>query len=269
VRNLNCTHLPLAENFSVRSAENRQQSKPSPLTITSACRALFSEALAVRKRVEAVFSLAGVLACLCLWSDAQSSFTPEPHEPAPQSSSPGAWQYSFTVDGYLFRNGDGYAQPTFTADHKWLHLETRYNYENFRTGSFWVGYNFAWGKSWQFQITPMIGAVFGRTQGIAPGCEAELNWRKLNVSISNEYLFDTTSTAGNFYYVWNQVTYQPLKWFRFGYAGQRNKMFFQRPLDHQEGLLLGVNHKRYQFTTYVLDPGGSDAFVQFEIGATF
>lgn len=240
------------------------------MTTPLACHALYKEASAVRRRIEAVFSLVGLLVCLCLWSDAQSNFMPQPHEPAPQNSSPReAWRYSFAVDGYLFKGADGYAQPTLTADHKWLHLEARYNYENFRTGSFWVGYNFAWGKSWQFQITPMIGGLFGRAQGIAPGCEAELNWKRLNFSISNEYVFDTTSTSGNFYYVWNQVTYQPLKWFHFGYAGQRNKMFFQRPLDHQEGFLLGVNHGRYQFTTYVLNPGAGDAFVQFEVGATF
>jgi hypothetical protein len=173
------------------------------------------------------------------------------------------------LDGYLTKDGDGYAQPTFTADHKWLHLEARYNYEDFRVGSVWAGYNFAWGKTWQLQVTPMIGGVFGRAQGIAFGCEAELNWKKLNFSISNEYVFDTTSTLGNFYYAWDQITYQPLKWFRFGYAGQRNKMFFQRPLEDQEGFLLGVNHKRYQFTTYVLNPGASDTFVQFEVGTTF
>jgi hypothetical protein len=173
------------------------------------------------------------------------------------------------VDGYLFNAGDGYAQPTFTADHKWLHLEARYNYENFRVGSLWAGYNFTWGNAWHFQITPMIGGVFGRTLGIAPGCEAELDWKKLDFSISNEYVFDVRTTSGNFYYVWNQATYEPLKWFRFGYAGQRNKMFFQRPLDHQEGFLVGINHKRFQFTTYVLNPGASDAFVQLEVGATF
>lgn len=235
-----------------------------------ACHTLGEEALSARKRVDSVLSLAWVLVCLCLCSNAQSNFKPRPHEPAPPSNSPGeAWQYSLTVDGYLFRHEDGYAQPTLAADRKWLHLEARYNYENFRTGSFWTGYNFTWGNSWRLQVTPMIGGVFGRTQGIAPGCEAELNWRKLNFSISNEYVFDTASTSGSFYYVWNQVTYQPLKWFRFGYAGQRNKMFFQRPLDHQEGFFLGVNHKWYQFTTYVLNPKASDAFVQLEVGVTF
>lgn len=223
---------------------------------------------ACRAVCKTVFSLA-VLVGLGPRTNAQSNFKPQPHEPASQSGSPGEpWQYSLTVDGYLAEDG-GYAQPTFTADHKWIHLEARYNYENFRIGSLWAGYNFDWEDTWHLQVTPMIGGVFGCTQGIAPGCEAELNWHQLNISISNEYVFDKRWPSGNFYYVWNQITYQPLKWFRFGYAGQRNKMFFQRPLEHQEGSLLGINHKRYQFTTYVLNPGSSDRFVQFEVGATF
>src|SRR3974390_168804 len=147
-----------------------------------------------------------VLLSLCLWSDAQSNSKPQPHEPTPQSSSPDeAWEYSIIVAGYLTKTGDGYAQPTFTADHKWLHLEARYNYEYFRTGSLWVGYNLAWGHTWHLQVTPVIGAVFGRTQGIAPGCEAELDWKQFTFSLSNEYVFDTTPTSGNFYYVWNEI----------------------------------------------------------------
>ena len=225
---------------------------------------------AASRRFQSVASLAGVLVCLCLRSDAQSSAKSQPHEPAPHSSSPSEpWQYSLTVDGYLIKDGDGYVQPTFTADKKWLHLEARYNYEDFRTGSLWAGYNFDWGGTWHLEVTPMIGGVFGRTQGIAPGCEAAFNWKKLNASISNEYVFDTTAASGNFYYVWNDISYQLLKWFRFGYAGQRNKMFLQRPLEDQEGFLLGINHKWYQFTTYVLNPGASNAFVQLELGASF
>ena len=70
-------------------------------------------------------------------------------------------------------------------------------------------------------------------------------------------------------HVWNQITYRPFKWFRFGYAGQRNKLFFQRPLEHQEGFLVGISQKWYQFTTYALNPGASDTLVQLEVGATF
>ncbi len=79
-----------------------------------------------------------------------------------------------------------------TADHQWLHLEARYNYENLHTGSLWAGYNFTAGKTLQLAVTPMIGGVFGRTTGIAPGCEFSLTYKKLSFSSSNEYVFDTT-----------------------------------------------------------------------------
>ena len=141
--------------------------------------------------------------------------------PKPSDTQAEPWEYSLTVDGYIIEGSDGYASPTFTADHNWLHLEARYNYENFRTGSLWAGYNFSWGKTWQFAVTPMIGGVFGRTNGIAPGCEASLAYKKLTFSIDNEYVFDTTSKSGNFYYTWPQLTYQPLDWLKLGVVAQR------------------------------------------------
>src|SRR5215469_1372575 len=49
-------------------------------------------------------------------------------------------------------------------------FEVRYNYENFRTGSLWAGYNFDSGDTWHLQLTHMVGGVLGRTKGIAPGC---------------------------------------------------------------------------------------------------
>ena len=140
------------------------------------------------------------------------------------------WGYSVTVDGYIIAGQQGYAQPTFTADRRWLHLEARYNYENLRTGSLWAGYNFVWGKEWHFAFTPMIGGVFGRTNGIAPGCEASIAWKLLGVSLSNEYLFDTTSKSGNSYYAWPQLSLQPLNWLQFGAVAERTKVNLAHPV---------------------------------------
>ena len=206
-------------------------------------------------------------ACLS-WS--QTPIKPEPHNPSPAANMPNAqpWEYWLSVNGYLPEDQDGYVSPTFTADHNWLHLEARYNYENFRTGSLWAGYNFAWGKIWQFAVTPMIGGVFGRTDGIAPGCEASLAWRKLTLSLDNEYVFDTGSKAGNFYYAWPQLTYQLLPWLRVGAVAEHTRVF-DTETDRQVGFLVGVNYKRYQFTTFALDPGGRDTNVQLEFGISF
>lgn len=114
----------------------------------------------------------------------------------------------------------------------------------------------------------MIGGVFGRTTGIAPGCEGSLTWKKLELSIDNEYVFDTGSKSGNFYYSWPQLTYQPLSWLRLGLVSQHTKEF-QKEAAAEAGFLVGFDYKRYQFTTYVLNPGFNGAFVQFSVGATF
>lgn len=215
-----------------------------------------------------------VLAASCGWSQSPapspSQVKPQPHSAAAKPATPtGApWEYSLTLDGYIIEDEDGYASPTFTADHSWLHLEARYNYENFRTGSLWAGYNFSWGKTWQLSVAPMIGGVFGGTNGIAPGCEASLTWKKLTFSIDNEYVFDTTSKSGNFYYSWPQVTYQPLDWLKFGGVAQHTKVF-QTTFDTQRGFFVGFLHKDLEFTTYVFNPGTSGTSVVLEMGTSF
>ena len=97
--------------------------------------------------------------------------------PTPQKSV-GVQPYD---QGYIIPNGTSYVDPIFSADRSWLHLEARYNDENLRTGSVWVGYNFSVGKKVELDVTPMIGGVFGRTTGIAPGCEASLTYKKVEL----------------------------------------------------------------------------------------
>jgi hypothetical protein len=178
------------------------------------------------------------------------------------------WAYNLTVDGYIIPNNQSFVDPVFMANRSWLHLEARYNYENLRTGSLWVGYNFSAGKKLILNLTPMVGGVFGRTTGIAPGCEASLTYKKVQLSISNEYVFDTTHKSGNFYYAWPELTYSPLTWFRVGLVAERTKVF-HTSLDVQRGLLVGVSHKKWEFTTYIFNAGFTDPTVVLEAGVSF
>jgi hypothetical protein len=45
------------------------------------------------------------------------------------------WEYTLTVDGFIVPEGTSYFDPVLTADHRWLHLEARYNDEHLQTGS--------------------------------------------------------------------------------------------------------------------------------------
>src|SRR5450432_3300978 len=117
-------------------------------------------------------------------------------------------------------------------------------------------------------VTPMIGGVFGRTNGIAPGCEASLTYSNVQLSISNEYVFDTTHKSCNFYYAWPEITYSPLSWFRVGLMAEHTKAF-HTSLAVQRGFLVDVSHKKWEFTTYVFNPGFTDPTVVLEVGASF
>jgi hypothetical protein len=184
------------------------------------------------------------------------------------TSNPEPWSTSLIVDGYIIPDQDAYVSPILTATHGRLHLEARYNYENLRTGSLWVGYNFSAGQTLVLSVTPMIGGVFGRTTGIAPGCAASLTYRKVELSVSNEYVFDTGDKAGNFYYSWPQLTYSATDWLRLGLVAQRTKAF-QTRLDTQRGFLVGFNHKKAEFTTYIFNAGWTTPTVVLEAGWTF
>jgi hypothetical protein len=53
-------------------------------------------------------------------------------------------RWAFVASGYgsIVPNDQSYFTPMFSADHKWLHLEARYNYEDLETASLWAGYSF-------------------------------------------------------------------------------------------------------------------------------
>lgn len=196
----------------------------------------------------------------------QGTTSGAPAKPPDAAKNP--WAYNLTVDGYIIPHSQSYVDPVFTADRNWLHLEARYNYENLQTGSLWAGYNFSAGKKLVLDVTPMIGGVFGRTNGISPGCEASLTYKKIELSISNEYVFDTTHKSGNFYYSWPQLTYSPVDWFRVGLVAQRTKAF-HTSLDTQRGFLVGVSHKKWEFTTYIFNAGFTDPTIVLEGGVSF
>jgi hypothetical protein len=190
-------------------------------------------------------------------------------EPAgPNSSVKEPWAFTFTSDGYIVPHQDGYVSPILAADRGWLHLEARYNYENLRTGSFWISYNFSAGKELVLNLTPMIGGLFGRTTSFAPGCEAALTYRKVRLSVSNEFVFDTGNRSASFYFAWPEPTYSLLSWVRVGLVAQRTKAYHSS-LDTQRGFLVGLSHKKIDFTTYVFNAGWTQPTVILEVGVSF
>jgi hypothetical protein len=178
------------------------------------------------------------------------------------------WSFSLSTLGYLVPQDQSYGSPTFTADHRWLHLEARYNYEGQETGSLWAGYNLSVGDRLVFEATPMLGAVFGNITGIAPGCELALSYKKVELSTESEYVYDPSDSKNSFFYTWNELVYSPTEWFHAGLVAQRTRAY-HTPLDVQRGFSVGFSHKNLDFTTYVFNAGWTDPTVVLALGFTF
>ena len=180
-----------------------------------------------------------------------------------------AWSFYASAYSYFLPPGDtDYVQPTFTADHDWLHLEARYNYEAPGTYSVWAGYGFSVGKKVTFEGTAMLGAAFGDTEGWAPGYKATLSWTKLVFYSEGEYLFDTNDSADNYFYAWSEISWAPVEWSRLGFVGQRTRAY-QSDRDIQRGFLVGLSYRELSFTTYVFNPDESRPTVVLAVGASF
>jgi hypothetical protein len=188
--------------------------------------------------------------------------------PAAETTREDTWSFATAVAGYLVPDSRDYVQPTFTADRGWLHLEARYNYESLDTGSAWLGYNLGGGGKVTWELTPMLGGVFGEFTGIAPGYKGSVSWWKLELYSEGEYVFDLGDSSGSFFYNWSEFSVWPVDWFRVGMATQRTRLY-QTDREMQRGLLVGISYQRLDFTTYVFNPGASQPTIVLTAGFSF
>ncbi len=190
-----------------------------------------------------------------------------PLEAADETAETG-WDCSLSISTYLAQHSRDYANPNFTADHDWLHLEARYNYEALKTGSLWLGYNFSFGKKLTLDATPMVGGVFGDITGIAPGYAISINYEPIEFFTQGEYFFDSAIHAGDFFYSWSELSYAPASWCKVGLVVDRTKALGSS-LDIRRGPLVGFRYKKVDLTTYWLSPGTREATFIFAVTVKF
>lgn len=177
------------------------------------------------------------------------------------------WEFSLSTFTYLAQHARDYTDPNFVADREWLHLETRYNYEALKTGSVWLGYNFSTGTKLRFEVTPMLGGVFGDLTGIAPGYAITISYKTIELSTQAEYFFDIARRANDFFYSWSELSAAPADWFRMGVVIERTQA--SGSSDVRRGPLIGFKYKDVDLTTYWLRPGSSEATFVFAVTVRF
>src|SRR4051794_16337586 len=178
------------------------------------------------------------------------------------------WECSLSTSTYLVQNGRDYTNPNLVVDRDWLHLEARYNYEAIKTGSLWLGYNFSVGEKLALEATPMLGGAFGDITGLAPGYTISISYEPFELFTQGEYFFDAAIHAGNFFYSWSELSYNPASWFRVGVVADRTKALGTK-VEIRRGPLVGFTYKKIDFTTYWLSPGTRDGTFIFTVALNF
>jgi hypothetical protein len=167
----------------------------------------------------------------------------------------------------LLPDAGNYVEPIVAADHQGgFHFEARYNYEDRKTGSVWVGYTVGGGNAFEWELRPILGGVFGETDGIAPGYQGSFGWKMLEFYSEGEFVFASRESADSFFYNWSELSLAPVDWFRAGLVTQRTRVY-QNERAIQRGLLIGTSYRNFDLTTCILNP--DDESPPISVGVSF
>jgi hypothetical protein len=178
-------------------------------------------------------------------------------------SSPSSWAdeprtWSIDLLGYQYITPDegAFFIPVIMAETDVLHVEMRYNYEDFETGSLWIGPVFTWEGDVSAMLCPLLGVAIGRTVGMGPGLEASVDWRWLHLYTEGQLLFDVGSPDDSYTYLWTDITADITDMFQAGLVVQRTR-YLGHPSDVSAGPFLGVTLGPLNLRAHLLGPGST------------
>ncbi len=188
--------------------------------------------------------------------------------PADEGKPGKKWVFDAAANLYFLKD-DFFVLPVLKVDRGRLHLEGRYNYEDRNTASLWVGMNFHFGNEFTLDVTPMAGVIFGNTDGVAPGLELTMAYKRFELYSEGEVYLSTEDINLNYAYMWTDFTYSPTEWLSFGISGQRTRLY-QTSVDVQRGIMASFYYKNAGITGYWYNIGmGSSSFAILTLGYSF
>ena len=146
-----------------------------------------------------------------------------------------------------------------------LHLEASDNYEAVGARSAFVGWTFSGGDTLTWEITPLLGGVWGPLQAVVPGVELSLGYGRFDYYLEGEYVDDGDTP---YTYAWSELGFAAQDWLRVGLAAQRTRIFGEER-DIQRGPFAQVSWDRFSVGVYWFNPGADDQIFVGSIGVTF
>jgi hypothetical protein len=179
-----------------------------------------------------------------------------------------AWEFGLTAYPTFVRDSENYTPVIAVADRGPLHLEARYDYESIGARSAFVGWTVAGGEDFTWELTPLLGGVWGTTRGFVPGLEASLGWGSLDLYLEGEYVRSGETVSDSYLYAWSELGWRPVQRLRIGIAGQRTNAY-DSGRDIQRGPFAQVTWRSITVGGYWFNPGSDNQIVVGMIGVTF
>lgn len=188
--------------------------------------------------------------------------------PVTGSAAEAQWRGAVTGSYYAMRDEPDFGVGVATLDRGRLHLEGRWNYEGTDTGSAFAGWKFTGGNTVSWEITPIVGVLFGAGRGVIPGVEASVAWKAFDAYIEAEYVDDRRAPASRYAYAWTEVGWTPAEWLRIGLAGQRTRAV-DTGREVQFGAFAQVTVQRVTLSLYAFNPDGSARYLIGAVAVSF
>ncbi len=170
------------------------------------------------------------------------------HNTAAQSKS-GIENYNF------FGSGQAYVwMPVLHHQGKnGVYTELRYNYEELKTASVYIGKNFRQEGKINFSVTPMLGMVFGNFNGGSAAMNMDIEYKKIFISTQNQYTISKDDINNNFFFNWTELAIQPKSWFYTGVSTQQTQVYKTKFVS-EYGILAGFIIKKITIPVYIFNP---------------
>jgi len=127
------------------------------------------------------------------------------------------------------------------------YLETRYNYENDKTVSLYFGKSYSNDKKINYEIIPMIGLVYGQMEGISPGFNLKIDYKRFTSSTQCQYTYDFIGKNKSFFWDWSNFYIKMNEHISLGCAIQINRSKSGDNYNHFSPSL------RYEYHTFFLE----------------
>jgi len=169
---------------------------------------------------------------------------------------------------YAMRDEPDFGVGVAALDRGPLHLEARYNYEARNSTSVFAGWKFSGGDAVAWEVTPIMGGLFGASRGVVPGVEASVAWREIDFYIEAEYVRDLDDADASYFYSWSELGWRPVPWLRVGLAGQRTKIV-DTDREMQGGVFVQGTAGSATLSVYAFNPDAGSRYLIVALGVRF